>query len=284
MNYEELIEAIEGIASKDLEQRKSWYSHAAEAYNSTRPKYPSELVGKVVNAAHLTSSSRILEIGSGPGTATTSFAELGCRMVCIEPNPDLCKFANMNCKSYPSAEVINKSFEEWSLEPEAFDAVLAASSMHWIPSEIGYSKASSALKEDGYLILSWNKELQPSKSMQDALSDVYQLHAPLLDRYEDMKTQENILFGLCQMMLDSGRFRDLVTATVETSLTYTTVQYISLLGTYSLYRKPPHRTRNELFAGIRQRILEVGAGEIRLSYLSTYHVAQKISIFGAKAC
>jgi protein-L-isoaspartate O-methyltransferase len=282
MNYKELLEAIKGIASKDLQQRKTWYSPAAEAYNSTRPKYPDELVGKAVNAAQLSSSSRVLEIGCGPGTATTSFAELGCRMVCIEPNPDFYKFANMNCKSYPSVEVINKSFEEWNLEPEAFDAVLAASSMHWIPSEIGYAKASSALKEDGHLILLWNKELQPSKPMQDALSDVYQLHAPSPGKYEDRKTQENILFGLSQMMLDSGRFRDLVTATVETSLTYTTVQYISLLGTYSSYLSLPHRTRKDLFAWLRQCILVEGAGEIQLSYLSTYHVAQKISIFGAK--
>jgi SAM-dependent methyltransferase len=116
--------------------------------------------------------------------------------------------AILNCKSYPSVEVINKSFEEWDLEPEAFDAVLAASSMHWIPSELGYTKASSALKKDGYLILLWNKEPQPSRSMQDALSDVYQLHAPSLGRYEDRKTQEDILNGLGQMMLDSGRFQN----------------------------------------------------------------------------
>jgi SAM-dependent methyltransferase len=57
----------------------------------------------------------------------------------------------MNCKSYSSVEVINTSFEEWGLEPEAFDAVLAASSMHWIPAEIAYAKASRALKEGGYL-------------------------------------------------------------------------------------------------------------------------------------
>lgn len=69
--------------------------------------------------------------------------------------------------------MINKSSEEWNLEPEAFDAVLAASSMHWITAEIGYAKASGALK------------------------------------------QEDILTGLGQMMLDSGRFRNLVTATKE---------------------------------------------------------------------
>lgn len=280
MDYETLKQTIKGISGKELEQRKSWYSPAAEAYNSTRPKYPTELVGKVVNAAQLSQSSRILEVGSGPGTATVTFAELGCHIVCIEPNPDFCEMAIMNCKSYPSVEVINKSFEEWDLEPEAFDTVLAASSMHWIPSEIGYAKASNALKKDGYLILLWNKELQPSKSMQDAFSDVYQLHAPSLGRYEDRKTQEDILNSLGQMMFDSGRFRNLVTATVETSLTYTADQYISLLTTYSSYLKLDHRTRKALFTGLRQCILEKGAGEIRLSYLSAYHIAQKKYSFG----
>jgi protein-L-isoaspartate O-methyltransferase len=279
MDYTKLKQAIKGILSKGLEQRKSWYSPASEAYNSARPKYPSELVDKAVNAAQLTQSSRILEIGSGLGTATASFAELGCHIVCIEPNPDFCELAKMNCESYPSVEVIKKSFEEWDLEPEAFDAVLAASSMHWIPSKIGYPKASRALKEDGYLILLWNKELQPCKSMQNALSDVYQLHAPSLGRYEDGKTQEDILAGLGQMMLDSGRFRNLVTATVETSLTYTPDQYISLLSTYSSYLKLDHGTRNALFAGLRQCILKNGAGEIRLSYLSAYHVSQKMKNF-----
>ena len=276
MDDKELRQAVKCIASTDLEERKNWYSPAAEAYNSTRPKYPSELVAKAVNTAELSSSSRILEIGSGPGTATTSFAELGCRMVCIEPNPDFCNLARMNCKSYPSVEVINRSFEEWNLEPEAFDAVLAASSMHWIPAEISYAKASSALREEGRLILLWNKELQPCKSMQDALSDVYQLHAPSLGRYEDRKTQEAILIGLGQMMLDSGRFRNLATETIETSLAYTSDQYVSLLGTYSSYLKLDRRTKNVLFAGLRQCILEKGGGEIHLSYLSTYHIAQKM--------
>lgn len=146
MDYKELKQVIKGIASKDLEQRRSWYSPTAEAYNFTRPKYPGALVDKVIKVARLSSSSRILEIGSGPGTATTSFAQIGCSMVCIESNPDFCELARINCQSYPSVKVINKSFEEWNLEPEAFDAVLAASYMHWIPAEIGYAKASGALK------------------------------------------------------------------------------------------------------------------------------------------
>lgn len=276
MEYEHLKQALQGISGKDLEQRTGWYSPAAAAYHSTRPRYPAQLVTGAVKAAQLSQSSRLLEVGCGPGTATVSFAELGCQMVCLEPNPDFYKMATANCSSYPSVDVINKSFEEWDVEPESFDAVLAASSMHWIPAEIGYAKASRALKADGYLILLWNKELQPSASMQETLSEVYRREAPSLGRYEDRATQQGILDGLARMALDSGRFRNLATATVETSLTYTADQYISLLSTYSFYLQLDQPTRDALFAGLRQCILRNGAGDIRLSHLSAYHISQKV--------
>ena len=239
-----LNQALQAISGQDPELRKAWYSPAANAYQATRPSYPSELIDKAIKGAKLSSSSRILELGCGPGTATVAFAQLGFPMVCLEPNPDFWAMARMNCRPYPSVQVINQSFEDWDLEPEAFDAVLAASSMHWIPAE------------------------------------VYQRHAPALGRTEDRATQERILSGLGQMMLDSGRFHNLVTATVECSLTYTPDQTIALLGTYSPYLKLDHRSRSALFAGLRQRLIEQGVGEIQLSYLSAYHVAQKIPSVG----
>lgn len=276
MEYEKLKQALRGISSKPLEQRRSWYSPAAPAYHATRPRYPAELMEKAVNAAQLSRSARLLEVGCGPGTATVSLAEIGCRMVCIEPNPDFYEMATANCKSYPWVEVINRSFEEWDLEPESFDAVVAANSMHWIPAEIGYAKASRALKTGGYLILLWNKEPQPSESMQAVLSDVYQHKAPSLGRYEDRSTLQVILNGLGQMALDSGRFRNLLTATVETSLTYTADRYLSLLTTYSSYLRLDHSTRHALLAALRHCILEKADGAVQLSYLSAYHIAQKI--------
>ena len=93
--------------------------------------------------------------------------------------------------------------------------------------------------------------MQPCASMQDALSEAYQRHALDLGRYEDRTTQEHTLRGLGQMMLDSGRFQNLVTATVETTLTDTSNQYISLLSTYSSYLRLDHRTRKALFEGPR---------------------------------
>jgi hypothetical protein len=68
----------------------------------------------------------------------------------------------------------------------------------------------------------------------------------------------------------------MVTATVETFLTYTHDQYLSLLSTYSPYLKLDHQTREALFVGLREFLLEKGPDEICLSYLSAYHIAQKM--------
>ena len=63
-----------------LEQRKNWYSKVADAYNKTRPRYPQELINRTVELRLLSKNTKILEIGCGPGTATTEFAKLGFSM------------------------------------------------------------------------------------------------------------------------------------------------------------------------------------------------------------
>lgn len=66
-------------------------------------------------------------------------------MLCLEPNPDFYVLAQENCREYAKVETHNTAFEEWILAEIKFDAVLAASSFHWLPSKIAYPKASQAL-------------------------------------------------------------------------------------------------------------------------------------------
>lgn len=274
MDYKDLKQTLINYSSRNLEQRKSWYSPAAEAYNIARPQYPKDLIRQVVEIAQLSSNSKILEVGCGPATATVAFAEWGCSMICLEPNPDFCQLAQQNCQQYQNVEIQNISFEEWGLEAEKFDAVLAATSFHWIPPEVGYPKAANALKENGYLILLWNKELQPSYEVYQSLSEVYQLHAPSLNRYEDSETQQQILRGLGQIVTDSGQFKDLVTGYVESEVTYTADKYLTLLNTYSPYLKLEPQSKEALFAGLKDRIERDFGGTLQLSYISAFHIAQ----------
>lgn len=272
---EDLKQTINSYSSRDLEQRKNWYSTAAEAYNKVRPRYPKDLIHQVVEVAQLSTDSKILEVGCGPATATVAFAQLGCSMICLEPNPDFFQLAQHNCQQYPNVEIQNTSFEEWTLLTEKFDAVLAASSFHWISPEVGYPKAATALKESGYLILLWNKELQPCYEVYQRLSEVYQVYAPSLDRYEDRETQEEILRGLGNIVIDSGQFKDLISGQVTSEVTYTIDEYLMLLNTYSPYIKLDTQSKDALFAGLRHRIENDFGGGLRLSYISAFHIAKK---------
>ena len=276
MDSQDLRQTIANYANRQLEQRKVWYSRAANAYNQARPSYPPSLVTQVINIAQLPTNSAILEVGCGPGTATVSFAPLVGSMVCVEPNPDFIQLARQNCQPYPSVTLLNTSFEEWPLAEAKFDAVLAATSFHWIPAAVGYPKAAQALKDNGRLILLWNKELQPIYEVYQRLTEVYQHYAPSLDRrYEDQPTREKILQGLGSMMLESGHFQNMVSGHVCTEVSYTTAQYLTLLTTYSPYIELEAQARQGLFDGLKTLIDEELDGKLQLSYMSAFHVAQK---------
>jgi SAM-dependent methyltransferase len=259
---------------QNLEQRKRWYSPAAEAYNQVRPQYPQPLIDRVIKIAQLSSHSNLLEVGCGPATATSPFAKLGCNIVCLEPNPDFYRLAQQNCESFPNVKIQNTSFEEWELQPSRFDAVLAASSFHWIPPEIGYPKASKALHQDGVLILLWNKELQPSYEVYRHLSEVYKIHAPSLIRdYEDHTEQVALLDSLGQMAIESGQFKDMVSGQMESEVTYFVEQYLLLLTTYSNHLKLEPQQKDRLFTALRKKLEQKG-DTIQLSYVSAFHIAR----------
>lgn len=261
---------------KDLEQRKGWYSPAAEAYQQTRPRYPQVVIDRVVAIAQLSSDSTVLEVGCGPAIATPAFADLGCRMICVEPNPDFYRLAQQTCESYPNVELQNCSFEEWPLKSQSFDAVLAASSFHWIPPDIGYPKVAAALRPEGHLILLWNKELQPCYEIYQQLSAIYQIHAPHLNRaYEDSATQAAILDEMGQMAIASGYFQNMQAGHLQVEVTYSVDQYLMLLNTYSPHLKLETQQKQALFMELRE-VLEQNGETVQLSFVSAFHVVQPV--------
>ncbi|MDJ0618424.1 MAG: class I SAM-dependent methyltransferase [Calothrix sp. MO_192.B10] len=266
---------ISEYSKKDLEQRKNWYSQVADAYNKARPCYPQEIISRAVELAQLPPNAKILEVGCGPGTATVGFAKLGFPMVCLEPSSEASQLARENCAQYANVEIENTSFEEWQLEVGKFHAVLAATSFHWIPANTAYPKAAAALKANGCLILLWNMLLEPRYEIYQELEPVYQQYAPFLARYEGRKKQEDNLRGLADIVMESGKFKDLVSEYIDCKVTYSTDEYLTLLHTYSQCIKLDIQNRDALFAGLREKIEQQFGGSLQLSYLSACQVGRK---------
>ena len=262
-------------SSKDLEQRRTWYSSAADAYNQARPHYPGSLIDRVIKLSQLAKDATILEIGCGPGIATIPFAEQGFSMRCLEPNPDFCAIARQNCAKYSNVEIKTTSFEEWNLEAQRFNAVLAATSIHWIPPDVAYPKIANALQDNGALILLWNVPAILSYEVYQAFQDVYHVHAPSLSHYKGKKTHEAELRKFEQMVIRSGHFKDVVFEQTEWDVTYTMDEYLTLLSTFSQYLELDTKRRNALFAGLQQTIDKNFAGRLQLLNLSAFHLAWK---------
>ena len=258
-----------------LEQRKNWYSKVADAYHRTRPRYPQELIRRTVELAKLNENAKILEIGCGPGTATTEFAKLGFSMVCLEPSLESCNLAKHNCKNFSDVEIVNTTFEEWDLQTSKFNAILAATSFHWVSPEVGYPKVEKALEDNGCLILLWNKEPQPSYEVYQILDEVYQKQVPSLSRYEDKDTVERILRELGKNVIKSGLFKDLVYEQVECDRTYSIDDYLTLLSTLSPYITLDSQQRDALFDDLRHTLHKHLGDTIETSYLSAFHIAWK---------
>ncbi len=276
-NFEEIKNWYGEVAANHTsEQRKNWYSEVAEAYNQVRPRYPQELICRAVEVAQLPSDAIVLEVGCGPGIATIAFAQLGFSMVCLEPSQEACCLARQNCAQCPNVEITNTTFEEWKLETERFHAVLAATAWHWVPPEIGYPKAAAALQENSSLILLWNMTPQLPYDVYQALHEVYQTQAPSLARYEDRETQEKILRGIGQNVIDSGYFKNLVSEQLACEVTYSIDDYLTLLNTFSPYMMLYPQKREALFEGLREVLERSYPSSIQLSYLSAFHIAQKM--------
>lgn len=261
--------------SQDATQRKTWYSSVAQAYDQVRPRYPQKIVELAVEIAQLPPEASILEVGCGPGIATVAFAKLGFSMLCLEPSLEMCQLTRQNCVSYSNVKIQQTLFEEWQPESLKFNAFLAATSFHWIPSQIRYIKAAEALQDNGSLILLWNLSLQPQYEVYQSLNEVYDRYAPSLVQYEDHKKQEEILKELGQNVIESGYFKNLVSKHLPCEITYNTDDYLMLLSTLSPYISLDFKVRDALFEGIKEKIETNYGGKIQLFYLSAVQIAQK---------
>lgn len=273
------VEVLNEYSTKDLEQRKVWYSPVVEAYDRARPRYPEALIQRVIEVAQLSPESRILEVGCGSGVATVDFARLGYEIDAVEPNLEFCRLARQNCAAYPQVNIIPQTFEEWQVESGKYQIVLAANAWHWIASDIKYVKASEALQKNGALVLLWNMSLEPSREVHRALDEVYQQIAPSISpQYEGKDTQEEILQGLGKLIGDSGLFEAPVTETIACDRVYEVDRYLELLSSYSQYIALDAPTREALFSGLRSAIDQQFEGKIQLFNLSAYQIAKKLSI------
>ena len=265
-------------SGSDLIAKSNWYGSVAQAYDRVRPRYSAELIDFAIDNARLSPGDKILEIGCGPGIATVSFTDRGFNLVSLEPNPEACQLAKKNC-AIPKVEICQTTLEEWTLKPKEFDAVLAATSIHWVSPKIGYPKINRALKDGGSLVLLWNAGLQPDEKITQLLKPIYKAYAPSLKPFKARKQEKEELQAIGQKVVDLGCFKPVAATETTIEVNYSLKDYLLLLSTYSPYIALETQQRQNLFTAIEESLQETCGEQIHLSYLSMVQVFHSFKNF-----
>lgn len=129
-----------------------------EGYDDVRPDYPDWIFESLSRSGALYPGAATLEIGPGPGTATSRLLDLGADpLTLVEPDERFARTLELTTRVAGNrCTIVHQSFED--IEPGAgqFDLVAAATSFHWLDPVPALQKARRILGDDGCLALFWN--------------------------------------------------------------------------------------------------------------------------------
>ena len=219
---------------------KTTFNTAATLYEDIRPGYPEQLIQDVIDLSGLENHSRILEVGCGTGKATQLFAERGYELVCLDIGADLIAVAKEKLKAFPNVSFVEQAFEKWESDGK-FDLIISATAFHWVDPKMRYLKASEVLKSNGFLAVFSNQHVRKDEGFFAESQRLYDKY--YLPMATNRPTHATNFPGV-------EAFQDPIKRVYPWTQTYSSEQYIRLLGTYSGHIALSDENRNLLFEGI----------------------------------
>jgi SAM-dependent methyltransferase len=248
------------------------FEDAAPVYDRARPRYPEALFDDLFEVTRLAPPSRVLEIGPGTGIATRVLANRGLRVVGIELSARMASEARANLPGRPSVEIVTGSFET-GVPGRRFDAILAFSAFHWIDPGLRYSRASSLLRDSGFLAVA-NARLVAPAGADPFFSEVDEDYEAILGESAHAPGAPG-LASLRDEMSESGVFAHVAARRYRWRIRYTADGYLDLLDTLPWHRalEPPQRVA--LYGRIRRRILDRRKQTVEATFDAVLDVARK---------
>jgi SAM-dependent methyltransferase len=264
------------MADVDTKRLRATFDAAAELYDRARPGYPAQVFEDLAELAGIGPGCKVLEIGCGSGQATLPLARRGCAIVAVELGPALAAVARRKLAPFPAVQVAVSAFEDFLLPAAPFDAVVAATSFHWLDPALRVSKAADALRPGGALATIATHHIAGGDGAffaeVQACYERWDTHTPaglrLLAAAEIPEDSEE---------LDrSGRFGRAAFRRYERELSYTTAAYRDLLLTYSGHLALGATARAGLLDCITHLIDSRYGGRIAKRYLTELRLARRL--------
>lgn len=153
------------------------FNGMADDYSKYRPNYANESINYIINAASLTKSSVIADIGSGTGKFSKLLLDKGFYVFGVEPNDDMRQKAENELIKNKNFISIAGSSENTTLPNCSIDLITVAQAFHWFDIEKFLVECNRILKENGYVLVIYNKG-DYSTEVINAISELSKRYCP----------------------------------------------------------------------------------------------------------
>ena len=249
------------------------FNTQAEKYEKMRPGYVPELYDEIFKSVRLGANSNVMEIGIGGGQATLPILKTGCKLTAVEYGESLAKICCEKFKDYPNFSTVVGKFEDSYFESNSYDLIFSASAFHWIPENIGYLKVFNLLKSGGVFARFANHPYKDKsrEGLHSALQKIYSVYMP--KSLEPSEYNKQDASNRADIAKKYG-FVDISYKLYHRQRTFTSKEYIELLGTYSDHIAIEEKTRNKFFSEIESAIDNFG-GQITIYDTIDMQLARK---------
>ena len=238
------------------------FDTAATAYAKMRPGYADELYRDIFGYIPMGEASSAVEVGIGGGQATLPVLRTGCTLTAVEYGQNFSEICREKFKDFPKFSVVTGKFEEVSFQEESCDLVFSASAFHWIPEEIGYRKVFSMLKKGGAFARFANHPFE-DKGRPELAGDIQKLYRVYMPNSPGpVEYREEMAKARADIALKYG-FADVEYRLYRRTRTFSSGEYVALLGTYSDHIELERQKRTEFFSKIKE-VIDAHGGEITL--------------------
>lgn len=252
------------------QKRALSFKENAELYDEVRPCYPESWIADLQQLAKASDKTKILEIGSGTGKATTDLLKISKRITCMDPGKEMLDIAR---RRFPELTFVESTFEAFASK-EVYDLIVSAMAWHWVDPAVGYKKAWDLLAESGFLaiIRYYHIDADP-RSFHNRAQHIYERynkitktkrHAEQLKRIKkDAEALNNQYFGSVKQI------------EYEWKQDYSIDDYLALRNTYSDHLTMEPGQREKMEDELREFAEKEFDGKVVKKYTTVLFVAQK---------
>jgi SAM-dependent methyltransferase len=227
------------------------FGNSAREYELGRPRWPLELIDRVVRELELPPEATVLDLGAGTGKLTRDLVPRFARVIAVEPDDAMREVLQ---EVVPEADALAGSAAAIPLGADSVDAVFTAEAFHWFASDETVAEIVRVLRPRGGFAIFWNVEFgEPQPPMGDAVDSLIDEAfarggSPGLPR---------VLSGAWREPLERSRFGALDEATSEREVVRDRERWLANMLSVSSIASQSDEERLALATRLRELVADV---------------------------